>query len=190
MRTRTELRDVVDPLRNRVLGAIRRVAVTLAGARAIWQVAGYRLPAGAISTDEVFNAELFGGIGFHARPPTGGKPEAIVLMVGADSDHPVIVAIRDEATRAAVANALKADETMLFNSKCIIHAKDDGTVEVRTPNGVAVPLATLADVQAIRNALHNHGHTYIAPGSGGSAATTTDNPAVPAPAGTTVLKGQ
>lgn len=51
-------------------------------------------------------------------------------------------------------------------------------------------LALQTEVAAIRDALHNHFHLYIPPGSGGGAPiATTGNPSVPAPIGTNVLKG-
>ncbi len=65
----------------------------------------------------------------------------------------------------------------------------DGTVEIRSLNGTAVKLPTLADVQSIRDALHHHEHAYVWTGSPGSG-TTTAGPLVPAPSGTIVLKAE
>jgi len=77
---------------------------------------------------------------------------------------------------------------MVYTDKALVHLKDDGTIEARSASGTAVPLATLADVQAIRDALNGHTHTYV-PG-GGAPTTTTVNPSVPAPTGTTKLKAE
>lgn len=121
-----------DPLLVRARGAIRRMAVTLTS-QVLWQLAGFRMPD---QSREAFNAEVFGGIGIYARPPDSTQPEAIVLMVG-DAKAPAIVAVRDEATRAAVAGALKADETMVFNSEVCMHATADGHVDLRAASGAA-----------------------------------------------------
>jgi phage gp45-like len=164
-------------------GQIRRGAVTLTSST-LWQVLGQRGGAGG---DETWNIEPFTGIGIYARPPSSGNPEAIVVAIGG-AKTTAIVATRDEATRKLGAGDLAEGETCVFNDKARIIVKADGTVEIRLHGGVAIPLATLADVQAIRAALDGHSHTYV-PGSG-TPTTTTANPAVPAPVGTTVLKAQ
>lgn len=190
MKTVRELMEVTRPSVARAAGAVRRMAIRLT-ARALWQLAGYEIDGDA----EVVQAEPFGGIGLHARPPSSSKPEAIVLMVG-DAKHPVIVAVRDEKTRASIAGALQEDETMLFNSAAFVHVKSDGTIEARTPGGTAKRLATLDDVMTIRNQLHRHTHgpgeftvtsgTTTIPVLG----TSGTGPAVTAPSGTTKLKGE
>jgi hypothetical protein len=181
MRSTDELAKTNDPEGNSIRGRIRRMAIT-ATAKALWTLAGYLID----GQREEVPAEAFTGIGIAARPPATGKPEAIVLMLH-DAKHPVIAAVRDQKTAAAIAGAIKAGETMLFNALALVYLKDDGTIEARSAGGVAVPLATLADVQAIRNALHEHAHTYA---GGAGPALTTLNPAVPAPTGTTKLRGE
>lgn len=73
----------------------------------------------------------------------------------------------------------------LTEAKCFVIGEE---VEIRSANGTAVKLATLADAQAIRGALDGHAHTYI-PGSNPTVVTT-GNPTVPAPVGTSVLRGE
>jgi len=68
--------------------------------------------------------------------------------------------------------------TLIVNSEVMVH---DGV-------GGAVPLALKSDVQAIRDDLDGHSHTYI-PGTN-PVAQTTLNPSVTAPTGTTVLKAK
>lgn len=159
MLTAREFAERFHPARLAAMGAIRRMAITLTGtltaAKAIWQLVGVRLPNGDLETQL---AETFTGIGFYARPPATGKPEAIVIMVGQDAELPVVVGVRDEKTRAAIAGALKADETAAFNSIVILHMKADGTIEARSKNGVAVPLALKSDVVAVDNKYANHIH--------------------------------
>lgn len=187
MKSTRGLQDEQAPDKLHARGAIRRMVVTLTS-KAIWQLAGFLLGDGK---REAMTAEPFTGIGFSSRPPANGKPEAIVLLPGDDARQPVVVAVRDEKTRQAIVGALLENETAMFNDAALVHIKAGGTIEARSKNGVAVPLATKADVDAIRNALNGHSHQYIPPGSGGGAPiATTGNPAVPAPAGTSVLKGE
>ena len=183
MKTIEQLQRVLDPALVTAKGAVRRMAISLTS-RVLWQLTGFRLPgAGGSTTTETQTAEPFTGIGFYARPPTSGKPEAIVIMVN-DGQNPVVVAVRDEKTRAAIAGALEANETAVFNSAAIVHVKADGTIEARSASGVAVPLATLADVQAMRSTYNGHQHLE----TGGTTNVTTSLMA--APTGTTVLKGE
>lgn len=177
MKSVSELMEAVDPARKRIAGAVRRMAITLT-AKVLWQLTGYKID----GQTETFSAEPFTGIGISARPPTASKPEAIVLMVG-DAKNPTIIAVRDEQTRAKVAGALGVDETMLFNSKAVVHVKANETVEVRKPGGVAVALATKADVTALANFVQG---LFV----GGSGSAVVPPGTVPQPSGTTVLKGQ
>lgn len=174
-----------------VLGRVRRFAITLT-TRALWQVAGHLLPDN--ETIETHNAPPFTGVGLYARPAADGNPEAIVVFVGGPS-NPVIVATRDEKTRAAVfaaAGELAPGEAAIYSPAAIIVAKADGTVEIRTPGGVAVSLATKADVQTIRDQLtaHTHGPGTFAAGASAVVGVSGGGPAVTAPVGTTVLRAQ
>lgn len=195
MKTPQQLNAELDPKLVRARNAIRRFVVKLTDA-AIWQLAGVRTPDGI----ETRRAEVFGGIGIAARPPAGNESEAIGVMVG-DANTPVVIAIRDEKTRAAVAGALGVDETMLFNTTALMLIKSDGTIEARSVGGAAVALATKADVQALRDYVRNQfstatGHIHATP-SGPTTTITTVNAAgsapthaPPSPSGTTVLKGE
>lgn len=172
------LRDEQDPDKLHARGAIRRMVVSLT-TKAIWQLAGFILGGGK---RETMNAEPFGGIGFFARPPASGKPEAIVLMVGDDSRQPVVVAVRDEKTRQAIAGALAENETAMFNDAATVVIKSDGTIEARSKNGAAVPLVTFAEFM-------RHGHTCAAAGNPSTAPIPVVDPGDPL-SGTDVLKGE
>ncbi|MGN6103738.1 MAG: hypothetical protein ACTHU0_01415 [Kofleriaceae bacterium] len=188
MRTVEELQHALDPRVARAAGAIRRMAVSLT-ARVLWQLVGFQIPgARGASQTETASAEPFLGIGFHARPPSSGKPEAIVLMVG-DAQHPVVVAVRDEKTRAAVAGALAENETAMFNSRSVVHIKADGTIEARSAGGTAGPLALHASLVSLREAFQSW--TPVT-GDGGAALKTvlSDLFAREWPKGTTKLKGE
>ena len=167
---------VTDPFRRMIYGLIRRMVVTLSGGATDprWQLLGVRTLAG---DDERVIAEPFLGIGFYARPESDGKPEAIVVNVGG-ANAPAVIAVRDEKTRKAIANAIKAGETMIFNARACIYLKDDGTIEIRAPGGSAEPLVKRSEFST-----HTHGYTDDGTPSitGGPTA---------AIAGTTVLKGQ
>lgn len=186
MKTVEQLAQSTNPALVRAFGAIRRFAVTLTD-RAIWQVAGVLMPDGR----ETLRAEVFGGVGFSARPPSDSDAEAIVAM-GGGATNPVIVAVRDEKTRAAVAGDLQPDESAMFNSQAIIVTKADGTIEARSANGTAVELALKSDLDALRAALLT---AVIALGANGAAAVvaamdTALGVSAPWPVGTTKLKGE
>lgn len=142
--------------RNRTLaGLIRRMVVTLAsGAR--WQLRGFK------TLRELANdVEVFQGIGIFARPPDPESParatvEAVVLNLG-DSDAPIVVAVRDARTQAAVAAALEADTTILYNSLVgvkLTRGTGDGEIVLASHNGgFPRSLAFLAALTAIKTAI-------------------------------------
>lgn len=112
-------------------GLVRRMSVTLSDST-LWQVLGQR---GGIGGDETVDVENFSGIGFYSRPPGSGKPEAITVAVGG-AKVTVVVATRDEATRAAMAGGVNPDETAVFNSQVMILVKADGTIEIGSGPGM------------------------------------------------------
>lgn len=140
-----ELNRITDPEMRSLRGMIRRMGVKVTST-ALWQLIGYRIA----DLTERLMAEPFTGIGFFSRPPRSGKPEGIAVFVGG-TKSPAIVALRDEKTRSSVVGDLAEDETAIFNSRAVVVVRADGTVEIRLANGTAVPLATLADVQALWN---------------------------------------
>jgi len=119
-------------------GLVRRMAVTLTDST-LWQVLGQRGGAGG---DETADVENFSGIGFFSRPPSSGKPEVITVSVGG-TKATVIVATRDEATRAAMAGGVNEDETAVYNSSVMILVKADGTIEIGS--GIGMESTIMAD---------------------------------------------
>ena len=184
-----ELAKVTDGATRRLAGLVRRMVVSVTS-KPIWKLIGVRGPDG---NDEIVNAEAFTGVGFYARPrATGGKPEAIVVNVG-DARVPIVIASRDEKTLAAIREALgaglpAAGDTLVFaaNGAAVVYLKANGTVEIKTPGGTAVALATLADLQALRAAIQ--GATPVA--NDGGAAIRTEILNANWTTGTSVLKGQ
>lgn len=176
-------------------GMVRRLAVTLAEG-GIWQVLGQHGGAGGDETNDV---ELFGGIGFHSRPPSSGKPEAIAVAVGG-AKHQAIVATRDEATRQAVAGDLQEDGAAIFNSQAIVRV-EGSRIEARSATGNASPVATLADLQALRDYVDAQlsatgGHTHTVAGGTTTAivtvvsGTTPPTHPPPAPNGTEIFQAE
>lgn len=159
------------PTQRLLRGMIRRVAITLVRAgRVVWQVTGQR---GGVGGDEVFDVEPFGVIGHFARPPAGGRPEAIVVMVGG-SKSPALIAARDEKTRKLIDAHVGDGETAIYNGQSLVVVKQDGTIELRSIAGSAGRVATLADIEALteyidRQFQNTAGHTHAVAG----AATTT-----------------
>jgi phage gp45-like len=192
-----EWREATSAKARHGVGLIRRMAIRLT-AGVFWRAAGHLLPDG--QTRETQDAEVFGGIGFYARPKQGANAEAIVLFVGDDAQNPIIVATRDEAVRKAVAD-LQQDSTAVFNTTTIILIKPDGTVEIRASGGAATKLPTLADYEALRVFVNNQfsstgGHTHAVAGAATTTTTSVAAPGAPpavsvaAPTGTQVLKAQ
>ena len=105
-RTSSDLAAGNGQLARKVAGMVRKMMV-LFTAKGIWELEGFR------ALKERVRAEVFQGVGFWARPPANAKIQAIVVSVG-DSDNPVVIAIRDERTRQAVANALADDEAIQY----------------------------------------------------------------------------
>lgn len=140
-----DFREDTSMLRLRNLA--RRVVVSLTeAAGGAWQALGYKLPGDAEDAREKFNnVEMFGGVGVHARPAASGRVEAVIIHIGADEEHPVIVATRDRAMQVE----LEADETAIFNSKTVIRVKADGTVEIGSRGATLTALDELVHGRGI-----------------------------------------
>lgn len=180
--TTEEWREEISSQRRSIAGMVRRMAVSLTDG-GVWRAIGHLLLDNR--TREVRDAEVFGGIGFAARPKAGANAEAIVVFPGGSS-NPVIIATRDEDARRAVAN-LEQDSTAMFNRSTIVLIKQNGTVEIRASGGVASPLATKADIDALKVWASTHTHSGVSTGPGAS------GPPVVAPPvalGTGVLRAQ
>lgn len=152
MRSPKDHAKVTDPTLRRLLGSARHMAIGLTSSP-FWQLLGFKRLGERIETAR---AVVFPGVGIYARPASSSNPEAIVLNVGG-ADHPVVIALRDEKTRKASAN-IDEDETVLFNTVAVLYIKSDGTIEARSVGGTASPLATKADIDALRTWALGHGH--------------------------------
>ena len=187
---------------------VRRVTLGVtSGAR--WAFQGYEFEdddtGSTISEgDDDEPTDVFQGIGIYARPATGDNSEAIMLHVGGEAEHPVLVGFRNEDARAryvAEFEDVAPGEIVIFHSagtarvkitaagEIEITATAGEKIKLKTKAGTSLPLATKADVLAVQAALNGHAHTYI-PGPGPGVTQTTLNPSVPAPTGTTVVEGE
>lgn len=183
MKTSETLLEVTHPRWLKVAAMARRMAITLTS-KVLWQLGGFRLPDGS---QEVINAEPFTGAGFYSRPPASGQPEAIVINIESAS-APMIIAIRDEKTRAAIVGALQLGETAIYTDKSLFKINADGTMEGRSAGGSAGFLGTLADLQALKSAIQ--GWTPVANDGGAALKTALTTLFANWPVGTTKLKGE
>jgi len=188
--TAQDFAEMIGSFRRQFGGLIRRMSVKLTTG-GVWQVAGHLL---FDNRREAPPAENYPGIGFSARPPANDSAEAIVVQVGG-SNQPAIVATRDEATRAKVADIV-VDEAVVYNSVARVYVKADGTIEIRTHGGAAARLALKSDVDAVAAFLKLHfdtalGHTHAGAGAPPIVGTGVGTGfGVPAAAGTNKLKGE
>lgn len=128
-----QLAEEVGKTARDLAGKIRRMIVTRTNS-ARYQVQGHDLDiiGGDVETHE---ADVFGGVGFEARPSEDSVVEAIVLFPGGGG-NPIITQQRQEAVRRALAK-LAADESRAFNTLAVVHIKADGTIEIKEHGGTA-----------------------------------------------------
>lgn len=187
-------------MRNRsMLGKLRRMVIGVTS-RALWQVIGHKILDGK---DETHDAEVFGGANTATRP--GGRNAEAIVMFGDTGSEPRIVAVRDpEMTSALIAiltGGLKLGEHAACAGTagtvaCLMHLKADGTVEIRTAAGVALPLALKSDVDALatyvdalRGYIDLHIHVGVTAGAGVSGGPSAAPPGpTPAAVGTACIK--
>jgi phage gp45-like len=177
-----------------ILNMVRRMAVTVTS-RPFWQVVGNLLLDNV--TKETRNAEPFTGIGFYSRPAANSNPEAIVVNIGGAAENPVIIATRDEKTRAKFAN-INQDETIVFNSRVSVLLTKDDKVAITAHNITGLRnLAFQDELNDLRfwvmEQFSGPGHTHTL-SSGGVTTSVSPHDPVAAPTddypGTTVLHTQ
>lgn len=173
----------VGAFRRQMAGLARRMLVTLTGG-GVWQVIGHVL---FDSQRETRQVENYPGIGFAARPPKGTtSAEAVVIQLGGQN-NPAIVATRDEAARAKVADIVE-NESTAYNTVARVHVKADGSIEARTHAGVALELATKADLEFLLAKITSNAGAGIGFGAALNADLVGASPSWPR--GTKKLKGE
>lgn len=129
------------------------------------------LTVAVLARESLTDVERFGHYGFTSRPADGA--EVIVLCLGGNRDHPVVVA--EEDRRARPAGELAQGDVCLYaqgGARIILRAS--GAIEVEAPGDVTVngSLAVSGDVEAggdvadvvgtlaaLRTAYNAHTHT-------------------------------
>jgi phage gp45-like len=205
------VRDTIKSRREKQGGArlaisnmVRRGIVKAASAVTRWQAEGFE--------GEIFDAvEVFQQVGFASRPRSSAAAQLIMLALQGSARAVVGIASRSTDGRPEMAE----DETAIHNSTGYVKLTEDGDIVVRCKPGQkvfvddgsgAVALATLADVQTLRDYVATQflaagGHTHAVSGSITTTITaiapTVSPPAPPTnpvaptmPAGTTVLNGK
>jgi len=182
---------------------IRRVVVAASQGEA-WGFQGYAIPdlrggeSFEVEGDGDEPVEVFQGIGIAARPADGDNAEAVVFAVGAEAEHPIIGAARNEAARAryvAEFGEVGKGEIAVFNSagmaRVLITA--DGDIEITPAAGRQIFLRTnggTPDRLVTRSEFMKHGHPTAATGPVSSpivAPTPSVDPAFP---GTQAVQGE
>lgn len=130
-------------LRARLAGGVAKAMVrrlrVVASKGVAWALEGHEDGEGNVETGL---AEVAQGVGFYARPKAGDRVEAIVVKVGAESGHPMVVALRNQDGVRRL-DAVEDDETAVFNSQVEIRFVE-GRIEIRTIGGA--PLTVLDEL--------------------------------------------
>lgn len=165
----------------KITSVVRRMRIT-ASSGALWSVD---------TSDEEDTAENFENAGFASRPAADDNAEAIVLKVGGESGHPVIVATRnrDSFKILEAGEGIEAGETAIYTSSSMVKIRADGTIELGSIGGSRQALATKADIDALKTWAATHTHLY-APGPGSPVATATGLPVPPTAVGTTKVEAE
>ena len=159
------MRQTVRSLRRRqggignlVGGIVRRMRLVASSAVA-WTAAGVVDADGSVEADD---AEVFPGIGFYARPKSGDNAEVILLKVGGQSGHAVIVATRNQDGIKRIGE-LGEDETIVFTSTTAVKIDSAGQVLV---GAIGAPLLPLTHGVVLASGIDTFtGATYGALGS-------------------------
>ena len=185
--TRQRTRTLRERTSNAVLelGNIVRRVIFGDTAGGLWGILGYETEDDAEGEDAE-PIETFQGIGIYARPAAGDKAEGVMLHVGAQAEHPVLAAFRNEDARKRMVEKfgdIDPGEVAFFPSAGDVRVllKIDGTIEIGAL--ATQPIATKADLESLRLWVATHGHPHP-PGS------PPNPPLAPVPPYSTILKGE
>lgn len=181
-----KLRDRGSRIVHELHTAIRRMLVAATDGVA-WVLDGFIDFDGNVEQEQ---AEVFTA-GSWYRPADDSGAEAMLVLVGAQSDNPAIIAIRDERARAAIADAIamaKGEHIVYSPAGSVVYMKSDGTVEVRSKDGTARRLMTVDDGAALKQAITDA--VTVANDGGASFKADLLTGLVDWPTGTSKLKGE
>jgi len=140
------VRRLVEPVLHRVKVLAQRAVVRSSTDTTKAQT----LELAVLSRETLREVERFAHFGLTTRPPTGS--EVVVLCLGGNRDHPIVVA--DEDRRARPVATLAEGEVCLYASgPARIFVRADGSVEVVASGDlkVAGKVAVTGDVEATGN---------------------------------------
>ena len=104
------------------------------------------LQVSALSDEVLDDVERFSEFGFSSNPPSG--TEAVLLSVGGNREHSIIVATNHRASRFK--NLASGESVLYTNDGTHIHLKKGGEIEIKTSTKVFVDAP---DVEFTGNAL-------------------------------------
>lgn len=166
-------RRLIEPVLHRVKLLAQRGVVRSSddGTKAL------ELEIAVLARESLRGVERFAHFGLTSRPPIGA--EVVVLALGGNRDHPIVVA--DEDRRARPVGTLEEGEVCIYaQGPSRITLRADGSIEVEASGGLSISadvevagdldasgnLAAGADVSdavgtlaALRNAYNVHTHT-------------------------------
>jgi hypothetical protein len=144
---------------------------------------------------EADEMDVFGAVGLIGRAKDAQTVEAIVVLLGGESTHPVAVAVLDKTRRDVLATVgLEADETLVYTSATMVKLAPS-LVLLGSQTGPHQPLAFKSDadnlnarITALEAAFNTHvaaftAHVHLFPATPPS--TPTSPPTVPGVAAST-----
>jgi len=161
-----QIDSLLRPIRTRIANSIARGVISLVDDSTKMQL----VQVGLLATEEHGEVERFAEYGFTSVPPAGS--EAVVLFIGGDREHPIVIATGDRATRLT---GLGAGETAIHNNAgAQVILRSDGDIEV-IPGGsgkvrigsasASDPVALKSDVDALGSFVATHVHPGVTAGA-------------------------
>lgn len=189
----TELRKRLSEAALEMANLVRRVVLT-ATSGGQWGIEGYETE-DELEGDEDEPVDVFQGLYIYARPGSSDNAEAVMLSVGAKSNNPTLVALRNEDARKRYVDEfgdISEGEIVIFNSagKSRVHISAAGEIAIEAESGQEILIRSpggSTDALVKKSEFDGHSHTTTATVDGGSVGVIGGAAAV---TGTTVLKAE
>jgi phage gp45-like len=180
--TLQQLKNLLRPLASRVANTAARAVVQLVNDATGLQL----LQLGVLAGETIDDAEHHQPYGFASVPLAGA--EAVVVFPNGDRSHPLVTAVSDRRYRPTGG---EPGQITLYNQTTPrLILLPSGAVEIRSKDGTATKLPTLADYEALRAAFNAHVHATAGTGVPSPPTAVPSVIPVAVPAGTTVLKAE
>lgn len=127
------VRMVVDPVATRVKSVVMRAVVDAVDDSKM----GQEVRLSGLATEVLDEVERLGPMpGITAYPPVGS--EAVVVAVGGNRDHPIVVAVEDRRYRPK--GVMSEGDVIIYHPTAgtQIHVKADGSIDITAGAGVNV----------------------------------------------------